>query len=830
MRSVRTAALLALSVVLTVSAFGVTPVILSIDPSTVVAGSSSFTLTVNGGNFAAGIVIRANGTSLGTTFVSSSKATATVPSTFTLNAGTVNITAVNPGSSPSSSVPLTVVTNQPQITTLDPPSVPVGNQNVTVTVNGTAFSSAAVVRVNNIAHQTTFVSDKQVNVVLVPADISHTGNLSILVVNPNNKLSNTVTLPVTNGAVPSITLLNPNTVNAGGAAFTLSVVGSNFVSTSVVKVGTTSKLTTFVDSSHLTAPITATDIKTPGSLSITVLNPNNQVSQAAPLTVTDANLPTITLLSPSSVTQGAAGFTMTITGTNFVANTKVNVGTATPRNATIVDSTHLTVSIFNSDITTAGPIAITVTTPGTTGGTSNALNLTVVSKTAPTVTSMTPSTVAAGSAGFKLLITGSSFKLDDIVQFDGTPLPTEFISATQIAATVTADQVKDAGTADITVARKDGTGTSAPLTLTITAADAPNISSFSPATGSVGGTPFTLVITGTNFNSSSIVTVDTQPRNTTFISATELRIDITAADLAAAHEFDIQVINAGNVASVIVPFTVSVPVPSITSIAPDTVVSGQSGFQLKVTGDNFSASSVINVNGVAHSTQVQQSTGALLTTVTDAEIATYGSIPITVTDNGVTSAAVTLNSLRPVIETIEPQALLSGSLSATIRVNGSAFLPTSKILFKNQEQVTIFNTDGSLTTTLNGADLITPGEFPVNVRNSPLSLSVPVNLLVTSPGTPQITSVLPVTVGATTITVNGANFVPLSVIRINGTDRTTTFLGGNQLSALLQSTDVAGPGTFTVTVRNPDGTTSNSVTVTVTGAAVIPIRRRGVKH
>src|SRR6185295_8271987 len=231
MRSVRTAAVLALSLGLTAAAFAATPVIVSIDPNTVVAGSPSFTLTVNGGNFAAGIVIRANGTTLGTNLVSSTQATATVPSTLILNAGTINITATNPGSGASSAVALTVIANQPQITTLDPPSVPIGNQNVDVTVNGTAFASSAIVRVNNIAHPTKFVSDKQLTVTLAPADISHTGNLSLVVVNPNNKLSNSVTLPVTNGAVPSITLLNPNTVNAGAAAFTLSVVGSNFVST-----------------------------------------------------------------------------------------------------------------------------------------------------------------------------------------------------------------------------------------------------------------------------------------------------------------------------------------------------------------------------------------------------------------------------------------------------------------------------------------------------------------------------------------------------------------------------------------------------------------------
>ena len=221
---------------------------------------------------------------------------------------------------------------------------------------------------------------------------------------------------------------------------------------------------------------------------------------------------------------------------------------------------------------------------------------------------------------------------------------------------------------------------------------------------------------------------------------------------------------------------------------------------------------------------------SLLTNVTDAEVASYGTLSITVTDNGATSAPATLTVLRPTIDTIEPAALLAGSLSATLRVSGSGFLPTSKVIFKSVEQPTTFNSDGSLTAIINGADLITPGQYAVNVRNSPISTSIPVLITVASPGTPQITSAGPISVGMTTLLVNGQNFVPLSVVRINGTDRTTTFVSSEQLSAQLLASDAAGPGSFSVAVRNQDGTTSNSVTVQVTGAAVIPIHRRGAKH
>src|SRR5437762_1669711 len=521
------------------SAFAATtPVILSIDPTSVVAGSASFTMIVNGANFVTGAQVRFNGSTLSTTLVSSSQLTAIVPSTRILNAGTINVTATNPGSTASGAVTFTVLPNDPQITALDPASIAQNTPApVTVKVNGQNFASTAIVRVNNQNHTTTFVNDTQLTFTLSAAEVSIIGNLNVNVSNPQAKLSNTVQLPITNGtAAPTITLLSPQTINAGAATFTLTVVGTNYVSNSIIRVNSVARTTHFVDSSHLTTTINASDVNKAGTLTIAVANPNNVVSGNATLTITNGTAPTITSISPQSVTAGAQAFTLSIIGTNFTTGATVKVGNAAPRNATFVDAQHVTAPIVAADVVSPGQVSITVTTPAPNGGTSNAATLTVVSQFAPKVTSMTPTTVPAGSATFKLLITGTNFKIDDIVQLNGATIATEFISITQIAGTVTSDKVTAAGTALVTVTRKDGSGTSAPLTLTITGADAPLISSLSPQTGDVGGTPFTLVITGKNFVQGSVVTVDADPRDTTFVSTTTLTISITATDLATAHD------------------------------------------------------------------------------------------------------------------------------------------------------------------------------------------------------------------------------------------------------------------------------------------------------
>src|SRR5262249_4340341 len=148
----------------------------------------------------------------------------------------------------------------------------------------------------------------------------------------------------------------------------------------------------------------------------------------------------------------------------------------------------------------------------------------------------------------------------------------------------------------------------------------------------------------------------------------------------------------------------------------------------------------------------------------------------------------------------------------------------SKVIFRDAEQPTTFNTaDGSLTAIINGSGLVDAGLFAVNVKNSPQSLSVPVLITISSPGSPLITSINSVVVGDTTAIVTGQNFVPLSVVRVNGVDRATTFLGNTQLSFQFEAADTQNPGTLSVTVRNPDGTVSPAFTLTVTGAPVIPI-------
>lgn len=77
----------------------------------------------------------------------------------------------------------------------------------------------------------------------------------------------------TAGTVPAISQLNPDSATAGGEAFTLTVMGSNFGSKAVVNWNGVAQTTTYVSGVQLSVAIPASMIANEGTVQITVTNP-----------------------------------------------------------------------------------------------------------------------------------------------------------------------------------------------------------------------------------------------------------------------------------------------------------------------------------------------------------------------------------------------------------------------------------------------------------------------------------------------------------------------------------------------------------------------------
>jgi IPT/TIG domain len=79
--------------------------------------------------------------------------------------------------------------------------------------------------------------------------------------------------PPTAGAMPAITTLAPDSANSGSTALMLTVNGSNFSTTSIVYWNGAALTTTYVSGNQLTAAITASDVASPATVPVTVINP-----------------------------------------------------------------------------------------------------------------------------------------------------------------------------------------------------------------------------------------------------------------------------------------------------------------------------------------------------------------------------------------------------------------------------------------------------------------------------------------------------------------------------------------------------------------------------
>ena len=273
--------------------------------------------------------------------------------------------------------------------------------------------------------------------------------------------------PPPSNPVPTVTSISPSSATAGGAAFTLTVTGTNFISGSTVDWNGSSRTTTYQSATQLTAAIAAADIASAGSVPVTVVNPTpgGGTSSAVNISLTNP-APAVSSLSPATVTVGGAAFTLTVTGTGFDAASVVQWN-GSPRTTTFVSGTQITAAITAADIATTGNVTVTVGTPTPGGGTSSELGL-VLSNPSPTVKSLSQTSAAAGGAAFTLTVTGTNFTPGSIVQWNGTNQVTTYVSATQLTVQITAAEIAAAGSATVSVLNGSpggGTSTSTSVTL-----------------------------------------------------------------------------------------------------------------------------------------------------------------------------------------------------------------------------------------------------------------------------------------------------------------------------------------------------------------------------
>ncbi|MBJ6108116.1 DUF4394 domain-containing protein [Hymenobacter sp. BT523] len=396
----------------------------------------------------------------------------------------------------------------------------------TTVANGSGISSTNLFDVNL---QTGVVDNKRT---VIPTAQSAGFNVFDLAVPIAAPVCDAPTAPASSGV----------TSTGATITFTPNTLATNYTVTVTPAGGTATTQTV------TTSPVTLTGLTPNTTYTVSIVSNcfAGALSSSAVSTTFTTLAPACTApsgLAASGVTNtsGTVTFTGSPSATSYTVTTAPATTTQTlPANATSVNftgltpSTTYTVSIVSNCAAgaTAAPVTIDFTT--------------AAPNPAPVITSLSPNSATAGGTGFTLTVTGTGFVSGAVVNFNGGARTTAFVSGTNLTASIPASDISTAGTYNVTVTNPaPGGGTSAPATFTVNN-PAPAITSLSPASVTAGAAPQTLTVTGTNFVSgASQVTFNGTARTTTFVSATQLTIGLTAADQATPGTYNVTVTTAG---------------------------------------------------------------------------------------------------------------------------------------------------------------------------------------------------------------------------------------------------------------------------------------------
>ncbi len=615
-------------------------------------------------------------------------------------------------------------------------------------------------------------------------------------------------------AQPVLNSISPDSAPAGSGSLVLTLNGSGFSGLNIVRWESQSLTTTFVNTNRLQATVPATLLTTPGSFNVRVRTSvlGNVLSNALPFVVTNPT-PTLSSISPTIVQAGLVSANVTLTGTNFVPTTVARFqGTAL--STTFVSSTTLTAALASTHLATSGTFSITAQSPAPGGGTTGSRSLTVQAPT-PILSQISPNSALVGSGPAFLVVTGVGLLSNAVVRWNGANLPTIHLSSNMLNATVAANLLTSAGTANVTVfVPSPGGGTTQPRTFTILNPQ-PTVSALTPASLPLLTAPTMVTLQGSGFVPTSIIQSaggTTYPTN--FLSSTSLEATVTGP-LNTAGTLDLIVQNPAPGGGTSGPATLTLlnPAPILTSVTPSSVPVITAPTVVTLQGTGFVASSIAkSTTGTVYPTNFLSDV-ALEATITS-PLNTLGTISLVVENpapGGGTSAPVvlTLSNSTPTITSISPTQLTALDPISTITVTGSGFHNETRLFFNsNTVPLTIqsFTSQQIVATlaanfiqvpNLSGQILVTNGQGGTSPQATfPFPVAAP---------TMTITSISPSTLiaGALSPTVDifGQNFYPGTTVLVNGNPIGTTRLSSTHLRIFPPQSVVNNVGTVTLQVR-----------------------------
>ncbi|MFH1047741.1 MAG: Ig-like domain-containing protein [Patescibacteria group bacterium] len=514
------------------------------------------------------------------------------------------------------------VLNTPQINSLSYlPVAPVTNEIITITVEAEDNLGIAKIEVyldgsapEDLVDTCTYSPTENpatCDIDIGPFDVGGSHSVTAVAYDEfDNTASDSASIDVEN-AVPTITVLSPDMAIEGSVGFTLTINGTGFVTTSVVRFDGVDRTTNWVSAGTVTATITSGNLATAGIYPITVYNPapGGGTSGSAdflvvqPPTVDEAthspasptNTDEVTLSGTASDDVGLASIELYLDDSGLVSP----VATCNYAGTTPETCTH------NAGVLTYGSHRLDVVATDTDGATDQATHNFIVDNPLPVLTSLDPSSAIQNSSAFTLTVNGSDFIPDpdgagplvgSVVRWQGVDQATTFVDENTLTVFISADKLTSSGAKAVVVFTEEpGGGTSDELELTVIAPPTIDEATHTPTSAS---TFDEVTLSGTASDDVGLASIElylddaglvspvatcsyagttpeTCTHNAGILTYGSHRLDVVATDTQSATAQETH------------NFTVDNPLPVLSSISPNVSPVNGDAFILAINGSQF---------------------------------------------------------------------------------------------------------------------------------------------------------------------------------------------------------------------------------------------------
>lgn len=311
------------------------------------------------------------------------------------------------------------------------------------------------------------------------------------------------------------------------------------------------------------------------------------------------------------------------------------------------------------------------------------ITVTQIATQPPTITSINPNSTLAGTGALTLTVTGVNFETNSVVRWFGVDRPTTFIDNNTLQAAIGASDVAFGQIVPIQVVTPPpGGGSSNIVSFTINN-PVPTLATITPSLRAAGGGAFSLTLTGTNFVSSSKVTLNGVSRNAVFISTTKISTTVTAAEAANPATYSVRVVNGtpGGGTSGAQTLKIVKLAPASIAIFPGSITGGQTATAAvylngpaPAGGFPITLSKTGSAIGIPGTVTAAQGKYSAVFSITSTPVVGDALCTVKATANGVTvSKSIVVKAPVPVLVKLNPSSLNAGeSTTGTLTLSGPA--------------------------------------------------------------------------------------------------------------------------------------------------------------